>query len=83
MFLNKAMNKIPKTPAEVFRFVDNSVNELTRDIEHKLSIVQQINARTADALTDYEKTLKKIARYSSCPFSKNDAKYILKKYQIK
>lgn len=77
------MNKIPKTPAEVFQFVDNSVNELTRDIEHKLSIIQQINARTADALTDYETVLKTIAKNSSCEDSKNDAKWALKKHKIK
>jgi predicted DNA-binding protein YlxM (UPF0122 family) len=77
------MNKTPKTPAEVFRFADNSVNELTRDIEHKLSIIHQINARTADALTDYETVLKTIAKNSSCEDSKSDAKWVLKRHKIK
>ncbi len=77
------MNKTAKTPAEVFRFTDNSINELTRDIEHKLGIVQQINARTADALTDYENVLKTIAKHSTCKASKDDAKWALKKHKIK
>lgn len=77
------MNKIPKTPAEVLRFVDNGMCELLRDIEHKIGAVQQINARAADAMADYESVLKTIAKHSSCKESKADAKYVLNKYKIK
>lgn len=77
------MNKIPKTPAEVLRFVDNGICELLRDIEYKIGAVQQVNAHIADAITDYESVLKTIAKHSSCKESKADAKYVLNKYKIK
>lgn len=77
------MNKNPKTPAEVFRFQNNGIWEILRSLTEQLEAAKQIVARGSDAMTDYEKVLKKIARYSDCPFSKSDAKYVLKKYQIK
>lgn len=77
------MNKIPKTPAEVLRFVDNGMCELLRDMHYKIGTVQQINARMADAMTDYESILKTIAKHSSCKESKSDARYVLNKHKIK
>lgn len=77
------MNKKPTTPAETFCFVDHGIWEILRSLTEQLEAAKQIVARGSDAMTDYEKALKKIARHSSCPFSKNDAKCVLKKYRIK
>lgn len=51
----------PKTPAEVLRFQGGIWQEL-HNMEWILETFRQVTARSADAMTDYEEALGKIAK---------------------
>lgn len=77
------MNKKPTTPAEVFRFQNNGIWEILHSLTEQLEDAKQIVTITSDVLSDYESVLKTISKHSVCEESRNDAKYVLKKYKIK
>ena len=74
--------KTPKTIAEAFRFQNNSVNEILRNLTNDLEALKQIIARGSDALTEYENVLKNVAKNGKDGL-KNDAKWVLKRHKIK
>ena len=74
--------KTPKTIAEAFRFQNNSVNEILRNLTNELEALKQVVARGSDALTEYENVLKNVAKHGKDGL-KNDAKWVLKRHKIK
>jgi hypothetical protein len=74
--------KTPKTIAEAFRFQNNSVNEILRNLTNQLETLKQVVARGSDALTEYENVLKNIAKHGKDAL-KDDAKWVLKRHKIK
>jgi len=75
--------KTPQTIAEAFRFQNNSVNEILRNLTNELETLKQIVARGSDALTEYESVLKNVAKYSESKSLTDDAKWVLKRHKIK
>jgi predicted DNA-binding protein YlxM (UPF0122 family) len=78
----KYLSKKPKTITEAFVFQNNSINEILRNLTDQLEGLKQIVARGSDALYEYEKVLKTIAKHGegAC---KSDAKWVLKRHKIK
>lgn len=74
--------KTPKTITEAFRFQNNSVNEILRNLTNELEALKQIVARGSDALSEYESVLKNVAKYGEGGL-KDDAKWVLKRHKIK
>jgi hypothetical protein len=74
--------KTPKTIAEAFRFQNNSVNEILRNLTNELEALKQVVARGSDALSEYESVLKNVAKYGEDGL-KDDAKWVLKRHKIK
>ena len=58
--MKTSIYKTPKTIAEAFRFQNNSVNEILRNLTNELEALKQIVARGSDALSEYESVLKNI-----------------------
>ena len=75
--------KTPKTIAEAFRFQNNSVNEILRNLTNELETLKQVVARGSDALIEYESVLKSVAKYSEQTALADDAKWVLKRHKIK
>lgn len=69
----------PKTPAEVLRFQGGIWQEL-HNMEWTLETFRQVTARSADAMTDYEEVLGKIAKGKEA--SAKMASNVLKKYRF-
>lgn len=69
----------PKTPAEVLRFQGGIWREL-HNMEWILETFRQVTARSADAMTDYEEVLSKIAKSKDA--SAKMASDVLKKYRF-
>lgn len=69
----------PKTPAEILRFQGGIWRELLQ-MEWSLEVFRQVTARSADAMTDYEEALGKIAKGNGT--SSKIASEVLKKYRF-
>lgn len=81
--MKASIYKTPKTIAEAFRFQNNSVNEILRNLTNELEALKQIVARGSDALSEYESVLKNVAKYSEQTSLADDAKWVLKRHKIK
>lgn len=80
--MKTSIYKTPKTIAEAFRFQNNSVNEILRNLTNELEALKQIVARGSDALSEYESVLKNVAKYGEDSL-KDDANWVLKRHKIK
>lgn len=80
--MKASIYKTPKTIAEAFRFQNNSVNEILRNLTNELEALKQVVARGSDALSEYESVLKNVAKHGEDGL-KDDAKWVLKRHKIK
>lgn len=74
--------KTPKTIAEAFRFQNNGVSEMLRNLTNEFEALKQVVARGSDALSEYESVLKNVAKYSKEKALADDAKWVLKRHKI-
>lgn len=73
-------NRKPETPAELFRFAENSAPARMRALENEVATLRQLMALAADALTEYEEVLRFVARPGGGARTEG-ARDVLKKFE--